>query len=158
MNSAVEPSFTLSGLRSTAKIHDAENNRSVGFKVFLLAASRINSTTTQRAVHKSNLQSTAPPESLHRGSPLAIDVSPSSSPSKSAGGRSYAETRLYRLADLAKTRHAVPRDASKKAKGVTSGGSALIETALILKQLNFCKVPPGRLQSPKYVKIIWYSS
>jgi hypothetical protein len=28
VNSAVEPSFTLLGLRSTAKIHDAENNQS----------------------------------------------------------------------------------------------------------------------------------
>jgi hypothetical protein len=29
VNLAVEPSFTLSGLRSTAKIHDAENNQSM---------------------------------------------------------------------------------------------------------------------------------
>jgi hypothetical protein len=29
VNLAVEPSFTLLGLRSTAKIHDAENNHSV---------------------------------------------------------------------------------------------------------------------------------
>jgi len=31
VNLAVEPSFTLLGLRSTAKIHDAENNHSVYF-------------------------------------------------------------------------------------------------------------------------------
>jgi hypothetical protein len=31
VNLAVEPSFTLSGLRSTAKIHDAENNHVVMF-------------------------------------------------------------------------------------------------------------------------------
>jgi hypothetical protein len=29
VNLAVEPSFTVAGLRSTAKIHDAENNHSV---------------------------------------------------------------------------------------------------------------------------------
>jgi len=33
VNLAVEPSFTLSGLRSTAKIHDAENNHSITFVV-----------------------------------------------------------------------------------------------------------------------------
>jgi hypothetical protein len=37
-------------------------------------------------LHKQRFQSTAPPEALRRGSPLAIDVSPFSSPSKSAGG------------------------------------------------------------------------
>jgi hypothetical protein len=31
VNLAVEPSFTLLGLRSTAKIHDVENNHSVMF-------------------------------------------------------------------------------------------------------------------------------
>jgi hypothetical protein len=76
VNLAVEPSFTLSGLRSTAKIHDAENNHSVGIDIFVPTYQLRNSAL-----------------GLHSASPLLVDESaahPAPSARLGVGDRSFS--------------------------------------------------------------------